>query len=439
MNENELVLLREQILGLTEIYGKKFTTTKFFKAGVDPVPVSGKFLGAEDFVALVDSCLDGWLTGGRFTSNFERQLAEFVGARSALFVNSGSSANLIALSGLTSAKLGKKALKKGDEVITVAMGFPTTVNPIIQNGLKPVVVDVDLNTLNVNSDLLEEAISSKTRAIMLAHTLGNPFDLGTVQRLCKEHNLFLVEDSCDALGSTYQGKLTGSFGDTATLSFYPAHHITTGEGGAVLVKSPLIRKQIESFRDWGRDCYCETGKDNTCKKRWDWQLGDLPSGYDHKYIYSHIGYNLKATDIQAAIGISQLSKIDFFVKKRKENYDYLKKNLAEIDGLKVASATENSDPAWFGFPITIEPDYPVIREDLLRFLDSRKIGSRLVFAGNILKQPAYRNVNFKVIGNLKNTDIVMSRSFWIGLYPGISKEMMDYTISSISDFMARGK
>jgi CDP-6-deoxy-D-xylo-4-hexulose-3-dehydrase len=439
LDNKELDSLREQIIQLTKKYGEIFTAPKTFEAGIDSIPVSGKFLSSDDFIALIDSSLDGWLTAGRFTANFERQLAEFVGARSALFVNSGSSANLIALSGLTSAKLGNKALKTGDEVITVAMGFPTTVNPIIQNGLKPVVVDVDLNTLNVNSDLLEEAISSKTRAIMLAHTLGNPFDLETVQRLCKEHNLFLIEDSCDALGSTYQGKRTGSFGDIATASFYPAHHITTGEGGAVFVKSPLIRKQIESFRDWGRDCYCETGKDNTCKKRWDWQLGNLPSGYDHKYIYSHIGYNLKATDIQAAIGISQLSKIDFFVKKRKENYDYLKKHLVEIDGINVASATENSDPAWFGFPITIEPDYPVIREDLLRFLDSRKIGSRLVFAGNILKQPAYKNIDFKVVGNLKNTDIIMSRSFWIGLYPGISIEMMDYTISSISDFMSRGK
>ena len=424
MDNKELDSLREQIIQLTQKYGEIYTAPKTFKPGVDSIPVSGKFLSSEDFIALIDSSLDGWLTAGRFTSNFERQLAEFVGARSALFVNSGSSANLIALSGLTSAKLGKKALKKGDEVITVAMGFPTTINPIIQNGLKPVVVDVNLNTLNVNSELLEEAVTPKTRAIMLAHTLGNPFDLDTVQRLCKENNLFLIEDSCDALG--------------ATVSFYPAHHITTGEGGAVFVKSPLIRKQIESFRDWGRDCYCETGKDNTCQKRWEWQLGDLPLGYDHKYIYSHIGYNLKATDIQAALGISQLSKIDFFIKKRKENYDYLKKHLIQIDGLKVAEATYNSDPAWFGFPITIEPDHPVIREDLLRFLDSKKIGSRLVFAGNILKQPAYKNIDFKVVGNLINTDIVMNRSFWIGLYPGISTKMMDYTITSISDFMSRG-
>jgi CDP-4-dehydro-6-deoxyglucose reductase, E1 len=439
LDNDELDSLREQILRLTHKYGEKHTAAKTFEAGVDPIPVSGKQLSAIDFVALVESSLDGWLTAGRFTAEFERQLAEFVGSRSALFVNSGSSANLIALSGLTSAKLGKKALKKGDEVITVAMGFPTTINPIIQNELKPVVVDVNLDNLNINSDLLEEAISPKTRAIMLAHTLGNPFDLDTVQRLCKEHDLFLIEDSCDALGSTYQGKRTGSFGDTATASFYPAHHITTGEGGAVFVKSPLIRKQVESFRDWGRDCYCETGKDNTCKKRWGWQLGDLPLGYDHKYIYSHIGYNLKATDMQAALGISQLSKIDFFIKKRKENYNYLKKHLIQIEGLSVANATENSDPAWFGCPITIDPKYPVDREDLLRFLDSRNIGSRLIFAGNVLKQPAYKNIDFKVVGNLKNTDIVMSRSFWIGLYPGISTEMMDYTITSISDFMSQKK
>jgi CDP-6-deoxy-D-xylo-4-hexulose-3-dehydrase len=299
--ENDLDSLRSEILSLTQKYADLLLVPKKFTPGDDPVPVSGKVLTSEDFTSLVDSSLDGWLTAGRFTADFERQLAQFVGARSALFVNSGSSANLVALSGLTSKKLGDRALKPGDEVLTVAMGFPTTVNPIIQNGLKPVVVDVDLDTLDVNSQRLEEAISPKTKAIMMAHTLGNPFDLDTVQRLCKEYNLWLIEDSCDALGSTYKGQRTGSFGDTATLSFYPAHHITTGEGGAVFVKSPLVKKQIESFRDWGRDCYCETGKDNTCAKRFGWQLGDLPEGYDHKYTYSHIGYNLKATDMQAAL------------------------------------------------------------------------------------------------------------------------------------------
>jgi CDP-6-deoxy-D-xylo-4-hexulose-3-dehydrase len=306
-------LLRNQILSLVNNYAESNLTLKPFNPGVDSVPVSGKVLGPEDFVSLVDSSLDGWFTAGRFTSRFEREIADFVGARSALFVNSGSSANLLALSGLTSTKLGARALKPGDEVVTVAMGFPTTINPIIQNGLRPVVVDVDLKTLDAIPERIEEAISPKTRAIMMAHTLGNPFDLETVQRICREQDLWLIEDSCDALGSTYDGQRTGSFGDTATLSFYPAHHITTGEGGAVFVKSPLVKKQVESFRDWGRDCYCETGKDNTCAKRFGWQLGELPEGYDHKYTYSHIGYNLKATDMQAALGISQLAKIEKFI------------------------------------------------------------------------------------------------------------------------------
>jgi CDP-6-deoxy-D-xylo-4-hexulose-3-dehydrase len=380
--------------------------------------------------------LDGWLTAGRFTADFERKLAQFIGARSALFVNSGSSANLVALSGLTSPKLGERALKPGDEVLTVAMGFPTTVNPIIQNGLKPVVVDVDLNTLDANAQRLEEAVSPKTKAIMMAHTLGNPFDLDTVQKLCKENNLWLIEDSCDALGSTYRGQRTGSFGDTATLSFYPAHHITTGEGGAVIVKSPLVKKQVESFRDWGRDCYCETGKDNTCAKRFGWKLGNLPEGYDHKYTYSHIGYNLKATDMQAALGLTQLAKLELFIQKRKDNYEYLKRNLSGIEGLSIAQATPNSEPSWFGCPITLDPKHPVNREDLLRFLDSRKIGTRLLFAGNITKQPAYKDVEFRIVGDLTNTDIVMARSFWVGVYPGLTNPMLDYVIESISDFMA---
>ncbi len=427
--------LREEIIALTKKYADELLVKKSFTPGLDVVPVSGKVLSSEDFMALVESSLDGWFTSGRFTQDFERQLANFVGARSALFVNSGSSANLLAISGLTSSKLGERALRPGDEVLTVAMGFPTTINPIIQNGLLPVVVDVELDTLGASSSLLEEAISPKTKAIMLAHTLGNPFDLDTVQRLCQENNLWLIEDSCDALGSTYRGQRTGSFGDTATLSFYPAHHITTGEGGAVFIKSPLVKKQVESFRDWGRDCYCETGKDNTCLKRYGWQLGDLPAGYDHKYTYSHIGYNLKATDMQAALGLSQLAKIEFFIQKRKDNYEYLRKHLSKVEGLSIAIATENSEPSWFGCPITLDPEHPVIREDLLRFLDSRKIGTRLVFAGNITKQPAYENVNFRVVGGLTNTDIVMSRSFWVGVYPGLTTPMLDYVIESITDFM----
>ena len=433
--ENELKRLRNEILTMTTEYADKFLQPQPFVPGETPVPVSGKVLTSEDFVSLIDSSLDGWLTAGRFTTTFERQLADFVGARSALFVNSGSSANLIALSGLTSKKLGDRSLRKGDEVLTVAMGFPTTINPIIQNGLKPVLVDVDMVTLNAVPSLLEEAVSSKTKAIMLAHTLGNPFDIDTVMRLCSKNNLWLIEDSCDALGSTYNQQRTGSFGDAATVSFYPAHHITTGEGGAVFTKSPLVKKQVESFRDWGRDCYCETGKDNTCSKRFGWKLGDLPDGYDHKYTYSHIGYNLKATDMQAALGLSQLAKLEFFIQKRKNNFEYLRSNLEGIEGIKIATATKNSDPSWFGCPITIDPNYPVSRESLLRFLDSRKIGTRLMFAGNITKQPAYKEVDFRVVGDLTNTDTIMHRSFWIGVYPGLTRPMLDYVIYSISDFM----
>jgi CDP-6-deoxy-D-xylo-4-hexulose-3-dehydrase len=406
-----------------------------FVPGKTSIPVSGKVITPDDIAVTVDSVLDGWFTAGRFTKKFESELASYVGARKALFVNSGSSANLCAISGLTSFKLGDRSLKPGDEVLTVAMGFPTTVNPIIQNGLKPVVVDIDIDTLDVNVDALKEAVSPKTKAIMLAHTLGNPFNVAAIQDICKENNLWLVEDSCDALGSTYNGQKTGSFGDTATVSFYPAHHITTGEGGAVFIKSPLVAKQVESFRDWGRDCYCDTGCDNTCAKRFEWQLGDLPNGYDHKYIYSHIGYNLKATDMQAALGVSQLTKLDTFVAKRKENFKYLNEHLSKVEGISIATATPNSDPSWFGCPITLDPAHPADREELLRFLDSRKIGTRLLFAGNILKQPAYKNVDFRVVGDLTNTDIVMRRSFWVGVYPGLTKPMLDYVIQSITDFV----
>jgi CDP-6-deoxy-D-xylo-4-hexulose-3-dehydrase len=387
--------------------------------------------------SLVDACLDGWLTAGRFTEEFQRELAQYIGTRHALFVNSGSSANLVALSALTSAKLGDRALKPGDEVVTVAMGFPTTVNPIIQNNLKPVLVDINLNTFDAIDSKIEEAIGPKTKAIMMAHTLGNPFNLDLVTDLCKKNNLWLIEDSCDALGSTYMGQRTGSFGDLATVSFYPAHHITTGEGGAVLIKSPLVKKQAESFRDWGRDCYCETGHDNTCQKRFGWKLGELPEGYDHKYIYSHIGYNLKATDIQAALGVSQLKKLDRFIQRRKENFNFLYEGLHNIEALMMPKATEHSDPSWFGFPITINPAHPANREDLLRFLDERKIGTRLMFAGNITRQPAYTGVDFKIIGDLSNSDIVMQRSFWIGVYPGLNTQMLEYVIDSIREFLSK--
>ena len=428
--------IRNEILKLTHNFVKNSLDNQNFKPGETAVPVSGKVITPEDIVNTVDSVLDGWFTAGRFTTKFESELAKYVGVRKALFVNSGSSANLCALSGLTSFKLGERALKPGDEVLTVAMGFPTTVNPIIQNGLTPVVVDIDIDTLDVNIDALKVAVGPRTKAIMLAHTLGNPFNVSAIQEICKENNLWLIEDSCDALGSTYNGQRTGSFGDTATVSFYPAHHITTGEGGAVFIKSPLVAKQVESFRDWGRDCYCETGCDNTCAKRFEWQLGDLPKGYDHKYIYSHIGYNLKATDMQAALGISQLTKLDSFVAKRKENFNYLNEHLSKVEGISIATATPNSDPSWFGCPITLDPTHPVDREELLRFLDSRKIGTRLLFAGNILKQPAYKNVDFRVVGDLTNTDIVMRRSFWVGVYPGLTKPMLDYVIESITDFVS---
>jgi CDP-6-deoxy-D-xylo-4-hexulose-3-dehydrase len=428
---------RKEILSLVEDFASESLKIQDFKPGESPVPVSGKVLDPSDIAAVVDASLDGWLTAGRFHENFERALARYVGARSALFVNSGSSANLIALSALTSPKLGKRALKPGDEVLTVAAGFPTTVNPIIQNNLRPVLVDVNLETYDAIPEMLRQAVSSKTKAIMMAHTLGNPFDLDTVRELCEEHGLWLIEDSCDALGSTYNGKKTGSFGDTATLSFYPAHHITTGEGGAVFVKSPLVRKQAESFRDWGRDCYCETGHDNTCHKRFEWQLGTLPVGYDHKYIYSHIGYNLKATDMQAALGLSQLKKIDTFSDCRKNNFKYLHNGLSKVQGLIMPRATEKSEPSWFGFPLTIDPAHPADREELLRFLDSRKIGTRLLFAGNLTRQPAYRNVDWRIVGDLTNTDIVMKRTFWVGTYPGLTPVMLDYIIASISEFMEK--
>ncbi|MDQ1604030.1 MAG: CDP-4-dehydro-6-deoxyglucose reductase [Actinomycetota bacterium] len=427
---------RRRILDDVRDYARKALERADFVPGETVVPVSGKVLDTEDFAALVDSSLDGWLTGGRFTQDFQRALARYVGARGSVFVNSGSSANLVALSALTSPKLGNRRLVEGDEVVTVAMGFPTTINPILQNRLRPVLVDAELGTYDAVPDMLEEAIGPRTRAIMMAHTLGNPFDLDLVRRLCQEHKLWLVEDSCDALGSTYDGKRTGSFGDTATVSFYPAHHITTGEGGAVFFKSPLVKKQLESFRDWGRDCYCETGKDNTCLKRFEWQLGDLPEGYDHKYIYSHIGYNLKATDMQAALGLSQLNKLDGFVEARKKNFAHLYSRLDGTSGLILPRATPKSDPSWFGFPITLDPESPVDRETLLRHLDTRKIGTRLMFAGNVTRQPAYRNVDFRIVGDLTNSDIIMRRTFWVGVHPGLTTPMVDYIADNILDFVS---
>ncbi len=435
--DGDATAARDDILArVAGFAGSRAATSGVFEPGVTPVPVSGKVLDPADFVSMVDACLDGWVTAGRFTIEFERALARYVGARSSLFVNSGSSANLLALSALTSPKLGPRAIRQGDEVLTVAMGFPTTVNPIIQNGLRPVVVDVEIGTYDANADLLREAVGPKTRAVMLAHTLGNPFDLDAVLELCRQHDLWLIEDSCDALGSEYRGQRTGSFGDTATVSFYPAHHITTGEGGAVFVKSPLVRRQVESFRDWGRDCYCETGCDNTCQKRFEWQLGDLPEGYDHKYTYSHIGYNLKATDIQAALGLSQLNRIDSFVQARRTNFDHLYRRLEGCAGLILPEATPHSNPSWFGFPISLSDELPINREGLLRFLDSRNIGTRLMFAGNILRQPAYRDVEFRVVGRLDHTDFIMRRTFWVGVYPGLGAEQLDFIADSILEYIA---
>lgn len=428
---------KNQILELVGRYASEdYVESKAFEPGVTPVPVSGKVLDREDYVNLVDASLDGWLTSGRFHTEFQQQLAKFVGVRNSVFVNSGSSANLVALSALTSPKLGKRALKPGDEVLTVAAGFPTTVNPIIQNGLRPVLVDIELGTYDAIGERLREAVGPKTKAIMMAHCLGNPFDLDTVMELKEKHGLFLVEDSCDALGATYRGQRTGSFGDTATVSFYPAHHITTGEGGAVFVNSPLIRKQVESFRDWGRDCYCETGHDNTCKKRFEWQLGGLPKGYDHKYIYSHIGYNLKATDMQAALGLSQLKKLPSFVEARNRNFAFILEGLKDVPGLLMPRATGHSEPSWFGFPITLESGLAFTRNELVEFLDERKIGTRLLFGGNLTRQPAYRDVDFRVVGDLTNTDIVTERTFWVGVYPGLNVEMLQYVIDSIKSFVA---
>lgn len=427
--------LRSQILDLTAQYFAETSVSQEFIPGVTPVPVSGKVIDGDDVSAVVDSALDAWFTTGRFAEVFERNLARFVGVRSASLVNSGSSANLIALSALTSPKLGDRRLMPGDEVITVAAGFPTTVNPIFQNRLVPVFLDVTIPTYEVDVKLLETARSERTKAVFLAHTLGNTFDLDAVCAFTRKHGLWLIEDCCDALGSTYKGRKVGTFGDIATVSFYPAHHITTGEGGAVLTDKPNLQVLIESFRDWGRDCWCETGKDNTCGKRFDWQLGTLPCGYDHKYTYSHIGYNLKATDMQAALGASQLTKLPEFIARRKANYEYLRKALVGVeDSLILPQATQNSDPAWFGFPIGVRKNASFRREDLIRALEAKKIATRLLFGGNLLRQPAYEGCECRVVGDLQNTDYVMNNVFWVGVYPGLTRPMLDFVAASIREF-----
>ena len=405
---------------------------KLFIAGETHIPVTGKVFGRKEVRNAVLASVEFWLTAGPHTLEFESRIAKRVGMRHSFMVNSGSSANLLALTALTSPKMGERKLLKGDEVITVAAGFPTTVTPIIQNNLTPVYVDVDLGTYSANDAQLEAAISPKTKAIMMAHTLGNPFNLDLVTKLATKHNLWLIEDSCDALGGTYHGKNLGSFGDFSTLSFYPAHHITTGEGGAVLVKKNVHKAIIESLRDWGRDCWCAPGCDNTCFKRYQWQLGELPEGYDHKYTYSHLGYNLKSGDIQAAIGLAQLERLDSFIDSRRKNWNYLHKHLKGLEEyLILPQQTEHSEPSWFGFALTVKADSPISRNDLVKKLNERNIGTRLLFGGNLLKQPAFMNTDRRVVGDLINSDMIMNNSFWLGVWPGLTEQMLDFVVNSV--------
>jgi CDP-6-deoxy-D-xylo-4-hexulose-3-dehydrase len=415
----------------------KHSKSKFIP-GESAIPVTGKVFDEKEIEAAMRAAVDFWLTAGPETERFESDFAKYVNMRHAFMVNSGSSANLVAISSLTSKKLGDRALKPGDEVITVAAGFPTTVTPILQNNLIPVYVDIDLGTYVANIDLIEKAITSNTKAILMAHTLGNPFNLEKIMELAKIHNLWVIEDSCDALGGTYLNQKIGSFGDISTFSFYPAHHITTGEGGAVTTKKAALKPIIESFRDWGRDCWCAPGCDNTCLKRFEWQLGDLPKGYDHKYTYSHLGYNLKSGDIQAAIGSAQLNKIDSFVSSRRTNWEYLRDNLSDLsDLLTLPEKTDGSDPSWFGFAITLKDSCKISRNELVSKLNERKIGTRLLFGGNLLKQPAFSNTPQRVVGDLKNTDIVMNQTFWVGVWPGLNDEMLSYLVDQIRELLTK--
>lgn len=428
--------IREQISDLVNLYAQIEFRNKDFLPSETAIPPSGKLIGAEELKNMVSAALDGWLTSGRFNEQFEKELANFFGLNFAITVNSGSSANLVAFSALTSPKLGNRAVQKGDEVISVAAGFPTTVNPILQFGAVPVFVDIDKFTHNIDATKIEAAISNKTKAIMLAHSLGNPFDLDVVTAICKKYNLWLIEDCCDALGSTYQEKMVGTFGDIATLSFYPAHHITMGEGGAVLTNNLELKTIAESFRDWGRDCYCKPGVDNTCGKRFCWKMGDLPIGYDHKYTYSHLGYNLKITDMQAACALAQLKKAPKFINSRKENFTFLKNRLSTCsDFLQLPIATKNSDPSWFGFPITLKEDCPVTRNDLISYLDQNKIGTRLLFAGNLTKQPYMKNCHFRISEDLINTDHIMNNTFWIGVQPSLTNEMLEFVVNKIETYL----
>lgn len=438
-NQQKLDRLRGEINELVKQYAEIAYAPKAFVPGQSAVPVSGKVIGSKELELMVDASLDGWLTTGRFNAMFEDRLAKFLGVRYLITVNSGSSANLVAFSALTSPKLGDRAIKPGDEVIGVAAGFPTTVNPIIQCGAVPVFVDVDLATHNIDASKIEAAISPKTKAIMLAHSLGNPFNLDVVTALCKKYNLWLIEDCCDALGATYNGQLVGTFGDIGTLSFYPAHHITMGEGGAVFTNNPELKLIAESFRDWGRDCYCQPGVDNTCNKRFCWtkkQLGgDLPDGYDHKYTYSHLGYNLKISDMQAACALAQMDRLEEFIAKRRSNFTYLKSRLASVsEFLHLPEATPNSEPSWFGFPLILKVSAGVQRTDLINFLEEHKIGTRLLFAGNLIKQPYMAGRNFRVSGELTNTEVVMNQTFWLGTFPALEQEHLDYIADKLEEF-----
>jgi CDP-6-deoxy-D-xylo-4-hexulose-3-dehydrase len=435
-------VVRAMIKGTSKLYYEKFHKPiqhKEFSQGKDYIPYAGRVYDEKEMISLVDSALDFWLTAGRFAKQFEAEFAKFLGVKYCLLTNSGSSANLLAISALTSPKLGERRLKPGDEVITVAAAFPTTVNPIIQNNLVPFFLDVDVGTYNILADKIEEALSEKTKAIFLAHTLGNPFDLDKVLEICEAYNLWLIEDNCDALGSKYNGKYTGTFGHIATFSFYPPHHITMGEGGALVTNDAQLKKLIESFRDWGRDCWCEPGHDNTCGKRFGWQLGTLPFGYDHKYIYSHIGYNLKVTDMQAAVGVAQLKKLPEFIEARKKNWKRLYEGLKKYeDYFILPKASDNSDPSWFGFLLTVKENAPFSRNEITNFLEENKIATRLLFSGNIIRHPSFENVSYRIYNNLKNTDFIMNNSFWVGVYPGLTNEMIDYVLRKFDEFFKCG-
>lgn len=434
MNQDEL---RKEIFEKVKKFVELKKESKFIP-GISKIPYAGRIYDEEDVISLIDSSLDFWLTAGRYAEKFETDFAKFFGTRYCLLTNSGSSANLLALSALTADILREKKLKAGDKVITCATGFPTTVNPIFQNGLKPVFVDAELGTYNADPSAIEEAAEKGARAIMIAHTLGNPFDLDLVMKVAKKYDMFVIEDCCDAVGATFDGKPVGTFGNISTVSFYPAHHMTMGEGGSVMTSNPLLKKVIESFRDWGRDCWCPPGKDNTCCKRFGWQLGQLPAGYDHKYIYSNIGYNLKVTDMQAAIGVAQLKKLPKFIEARRKNFAYLLKNFAEFDSFFILPTKhKKADPSPFGFPITLKDDTPFSKNDLVKFLEDKGIATRMLFAGNLIRQPAYIGKKFEVIGELKNSDTIMNRTFWIGVYPGLTDEMLNYTINCFGEFIEK--